>query len=413
MNFYHTLTTLFLIAVTATQAGDWPQWLGPTRDARTAAGDALPDKLAPELKVAWRLSIGGGFSSPVVASNQVAFFDEDGQKEVLHLVDASSGKEFWKVPVADRYIDEWGAGPRSTPFFDGDRVYAQSCSGEFRCLDLKDGKTVWGCSFEKDFGVPFLGSKANEGTAARRGNNGSGILDGDSVILPVGSTNGATLVCFNKLTGKVAWKSGNDEAAYSSVQVATFGGVRQVVYISARTLMGLDRKSGDLLWSVPLRTAANRHAATPVISGDQVFVNSHTFGTICFQITKAGPQWKVEQKWVNKELKINLATPVLVDGFFYSHGSKKSFVCASAQTGELIWEQAGFGRENSSTLTDGRRLLIISDDGQLVLASCDSKKYAELGRNQACGKNWNFPAYANGRLYLRDQRELVCYQLQP
>jgi outer membrane protein assembly factor BamB len=79
----------------------------------------------------------------------------------------------------------------------------------------------------------------------------------------------------------------------------------------------------------------------------------------------------------------------------------------------LIWEQAGFGRENSSTLTDGRRLLIISDDGQLVLASCDSKKYAELGRNQACGKNWNFPAYANGRLYLRDQRELVCYQLQP
>ena len=115
-----------------------------------------------------------------------------------------------------RLPGRWGAGPRSTPLIYGDRVYVQSCKGEFRCLDLATGNIISGTSFEKDFQVKFLGSKANEGTAARRGNNGSAVVDGDAIIVPVGSTNGATLVCFDKYTGAILWKVGDDEAAYSS-----------------------------------------------------------------------------------------------------------------------------------------------------------------------------------------------------
>jgi outer membrane protein assembly factor BamB len=134
-------------------------------------------------------------------------------------VDAATGKELWSLPFAS--VHDECAGPRSTPLIDGDRVYVQSCNGEFRCLGLADGHTIWKTSFEKDFGVVFLGSKANEGTAARRGNNGSGVIDSERIILPVGSTNGASLVCFDKKIGTVIWRSQDDEAAYSSLMVAT------------------------------------------------------------------------------------------------------------------------------------------------------------------------------------------------
>jgi len=204
-----------MLAATRLLAGDWPQWHGPSRDCRIPDGEPLPASLPGDLKAVWKTPVGSGFSSPVVAGGRLVYLDENGKEEVAHLLDAATGKEIWKVPFADRFEDEWGAGPRSTPFVDGDRVYAQSCSGEFRCFALADGKVIWGTSFQKDFGVKFLGSKASSGTATRRGNNGSGIVDGGAVIVPVGSTEGATLVAFDKLTGKILWKSGDDEAAYS------------------------------------------------------------------------------------------------------------------------------------------------------------------------------------------------------
>src|SRR5881396_3250448 len=281
-----------IFSSTRLRSGDWFQWHGPTRDCRVPAAERVPASLPGDLKPVWKLAVGGGFSSPVVANGQMVYLDENGKQEVAHLIDAKTGNEIWNVPLADRYEDEWGAGPRSTPFLDGDRVYAQSCNGEFRCLGLADGKIIWGTSFEKDFDVKFLGSKANSGTATRRGNNGSCLVDGDAVVLPVGSTDGATLVCFDKRTGKVLWKSGDDEAAYSSPIIATLAGVKQVVYLSADSLAGYEPGDGKILWRVPLKTDAKRHACSPVIVGDSVTVNSHSFGTLCFKIVKEGDRFK-------------------------------------------------------------------------------------------------------------------------
>ena len=404
--------TIFFFACLASFAGDWPQWLGPTRNNHVSVGEKIPDKLPAELKPVWKIQIGGGFSSPIVANNKGIYFDENGEREIVHLLDANTGKEIWQTPIANRYADEWSAGPRSTPFLDGNRVYVQSCNGEFRCLNVADGKILWSASFEKDFGVKFLGSKANEGTASRRGNNGSGIADGNAVIVPVGSTNGATLVCFDKLTGKVLWKSGADEAAYSSLQIATLADAKQVIAFTADALMGVDRENGKQLWRVPLKTNAKRHAATPVIFGDNVIVNSHSIGLICEKISRSGDKFTATELWSNKNLKINLSTPVLIGTFLYGQGPQKNFVCVDAKTGEMKWAQPGFGKENSSTIALGEKLLVLTDDGELLLISANPEKYVELGRVQVCGKNWNFPAYANGKLYVRDSRELICYELR-
>ncbi|MDB6025957.1 MAG: hypothetical protein JWM68_2180 [Verrucomicrobiales bacterium] len=408
-----TLTWLLLLSsIGYAAADDWPQWLGPTHDSHAAATSKSIEKLPAELKPLWRKAIGGGFSSPIVSESKVVYFDENGTKEIAHLLDTKTGNELWKTEIAQRYTDEWSAGPRSTPIIDGDRVYVLSCNGEFRCLNLADGKVIWGTSFEKDFGVKFLGSKAKEGTAARRGNDGSCIVDGNEIIVPVGCVEGATLVCFNKMNGKIAWKSGTEEAAYSSPQIATLAGIKQIIYLSADSLSGFDRTRGMILWTVPLKTAAKRHAATPLIFGDNVIVNSHSFGLQAFKVSKKEvSKQEATPAWLNKDLKINLSTPVRVDNFLYGQGPNKDFICADARTGETKWTQPGFGKENSSTIALGKNLLVLTDSGELVLLAANPEKYSELGRTQVCGKNWNYPAFADGKLYVRDARELICYEL--
>jgi outer membrane protein assembly factor BamB len=177
-------------------------------------------------------------------------------------------------------------------------------------------------------------------------------------------------------------------------------------------LMGFARENGKQLWRVALETNAKRHAATPVISGDNVIVNSHTIGLVCFKISKQDNQFNATKLWANKDLTINLSTPVFVGGFLYSQGPQKDFVCADAKTGELKWTQPGFGKENSSVIAIENKLLVLTDSGELVSISATPKKYSELGRIQVCGKNWNFPAFADGKLYVRDSRELACFDLR-
>ncbi len=410
------LTSLLLVAAAASPcwAGDWPQWRGPTRDGYASANEAAVTSLPADLKPIWKVSLGGGFSSPIVAGGKLVYLDEQDGREVAHLLDASSGKELWRVPYAKMFQDEWGAGPRSTPLIDGDRLYVQSCDGEFRSLSLADGKTIWGTSYDKDFGVRFLGSKANEGTASRRGNNGSVMIDGERLILPVGSTSGASLVCLNKLTGKVFWKSGSDEAAYSSPVVATLAGVKQLAAFTADSLLGADLESGKILWRVPFKTDAKRHAASPVIVGDTVLVNSQTIGLVATKIAHDTGGLKASEAWSNKSLKINLATPVVVGACLYSQGVSPNYICANATTGELKWSQPGFGGGKEgycSTMVVGKNLLVLTYDGQLLLLAANPAEYTELGRLQVCGKTWSFPAYSDGKLFVRDGRQLLCLRL--
>jgi outer membrane protein assembly factor BamB len=403
---FGALALLTAISIAAT---DWPQWLGPSRDAHAGAGEKLLEKISPDLTPVFRLPIGTGFSGPVVAGDRLVYVDGVGEEEVAHCVDLKSTKEIWKQPFAKKYTDEWGSGTRATPIIDGDRVYAQSCNGEFRCFELASGKTIWGASFEKDFGVKFLGSKANEGTAARRGNNGSPVIDRDLIFVPVGQTDGASLVAFNKNTGKVVWKSGTDEAAYSSPIVADIAGVRQVVHFNAEALIGYNRDDGKILWRTPVVTNAKRNTMTPVIIGDNIVVNTHTVGMISFLISKDGDKLTAKESWKNKDVKINLCTPALVGGFLYCHGPNRNYVCVDASNGQVKWTQNGFGEQVSSTIAVDDKLVVVSDSGELFILKANPERYQELARFQVCGKTWDFPAFANGKLYVRDQREIACY----
>lgn len=417
-SIFHKALCLATVLPCLSASADWPQWRGPNRDGAVKDTShtltALPQSTAP----IWKLDIGKGQASPVVAGKTLVFLDEENAKEVANGVDITTGKKIWSTPFAESvdFSNTYGPGPRCTPMIDGDKVYVQSCNGEFSCLSLKDGKTVWKTSYAKDFGATFFLNQndpaAKETAARRHGNNGSGVIDGNRLFLPVGSPEGGSLVCFDKNTGKVLWKAGQDNAAYSSMVVATLSGVKQVVWFNADALMGADVSSGKVLWRVPLKSGAKRHIVTPIIDGDTVTVASHSIGLIKFRISKNGNGLQANEEWRNQTLKINIATPVLVKGYLYGlgPGSRTEFLCIDFTTGQVKWNQPGFG-DYASVMSFQDKLLVMSDAGELRLLQADPTKYEELGRLQASGKTWSFPAYSDGKLYVRDGSKLFAVEL--
>jgi outer membrane protein assembly factor BamB len=414
------LTVLVSAVLTAgASAADWPQWRGPNRDAVVADAKHPLNSLPAEPKVLWKINAGPGQASPVVAGGKVVFLDAQNGQETAHCVDAATGKQLWTVPVAPtvEFQNAYGDGPRCTPLIDGDRAYVQSCSGEFRCLALADGRIVWHVNFGTDYGATFLGNKsgdaeANQTASRRHGNNGSAVIDGDRIFVPVGSTRGATLVCYDKKTGKELWRAGNDNTAYASVMAATLAGTRQAVHFTADALMGVDAASGKILWRVPLKTGAKRHVCTPVIYGDTVTVASTTIGTLTFRIVKTGGEFKAEQAWANLPLKTVIATPVLAGGHLYTlgAGSRTDFVCVDYETGNQCWAQPGFG-DYAAICAVNDKLLALNSNGELYLIKANPVKYEELGRVQACGKTWASPAYVDGTIFVKDEAHLAALVL--
>ena len=405
----------------AAHAADWPQWRGPNRDGVVKDPAHSLDKLPADPKILWKVGAGPGQSSPVIAGGKVLLLDAKNNEEVAHCYDAASGKLLWETPVGPtvEFSPAYGGGPRCTPIIDGDRAYLQSSGGEFACLSMANGKKIWGVSFGKDYGATFLGNKtgdpaAKETASRRHGNNGSAVIDGDRIFVPVGSTNGATLVCYDKMTGKELWKAGNDNTAYSSVQVGTLGGVRQVVHFTADALMGVDAANGKIYWRIPLKTGAKRHACTPVIGPDSVVVASTSIGTQKFNVTKKGADVVAEQAWENKPCKTILGTPTLLGKNLFTLGPSDhtDLECLDFATGNQVWSQPGFG-DYASLTTVNDKILVLNSTGELILVRADPAKYEELGRVQLCAKTWASPAYSDGKIYVKDEGHLTAYSLVP
>ena len=407
----------FGLASTVTLRADWPQWRGPNRDGHTALGDTLPRKLSAEPRILWRQPAGPGLASPLVVGDRVLVFDAQNGQETLRALEATTGAERWRqtvdVPVSD---SQGPTGPRCTPVAQSNRVYAVSCRGELQCRSIEDGNLLWHANYSSNFGAVFIGEKGAAVGASRHGNNSTPLVDGDQVIACAGSTNEASVIALDAATGAVRWRSQNDVAGYAAPVVGTPGGIRQYVCFTAEAAIGLECKTGRLLWRHPFKTAFGRHAATPVIDGDRVIVSTHQAGVVALEIRRQGDLQSATPVWTNREAAMNFSSPVQAGGILFGLGASRNVVAVEAATGSLRWNQDGWyttpqDKAHGGFITDAATLLMLTDGGELGLFDLQDPAGKSLGRAQVCGANWCNPAWSNGRLILRDAKSWICLDL--
>ena len=404
------LAFAFVVSVGASMfAADWPRWRGPANNGHVPAGAAVPANLPAEPTVVWQVPAGEGLSSPVVAHGRVLAYDNVDGPEALRALDVATGREIWRAAIDTPFSDTQGpTGPRNTPLIDDDRVYAVSCRGELQCRRFADGSLVWRTSYVTNFQAVFMGERGSASGATRHGNNASPLVDGEHLLVPVGGTNGAGIVCFNKRSGDVVWTSTSDQAGYAPVVVARIRDLDQVVAYTAAGVVGLRRDNGRELWRVPVKTTFSRHVTTPVVRGSRVVVSSHQAGLIGIEVRRDGDAWSTEVAWKSMDAAINYSSPVAVGDYLYCVGPGKDLICVDVRNGDLKWSQPGMFQTSSAEKTHGgfiamgSNILALTDTGELLLFAADPTGFKSLGRAQVVGVNWCNPAYADGVLYLRD-----------
>lgn len=406
MKYRYTLLTLTCLMAAISLAADWPQFLGPQRNSTSTETGLLQTWDAKGPPVLWQKEVGEGFSAPVVAAGRLILFHRVGDEEIVECLDAANGKEVWKRRESTNYSDPLGKGdgPRSTPLIDDKHVYTLSPGGRLLCLELAGGKKIWQRELLQDYRVPR--SYFGVGT--------SPILERGHLLVNVGGRE-AGIVAFDKDSGKEAWKATQDGASYSSPIAADLDGVRHVVFFTRLGIVSLDPANGHVRFHKRWRSRmdASVNAATPLVVGDALFFTAcYETGAILVRAKKDG----IEELWSNdRSLSCHFSTPVYHNGFLYGFDGRQEsgteFRCIEAKTGQVRWRKEGFGC-GSMILAEGN-LIVLSENGELVLVECKSDKYREKARAAVLtGPCRAHMALANGRLYARDSRKLVCWNLK-
>ncbi len=393
----------------AAQSG-WPQFLGPHRNgisAETGLIDALPAQGPREV---WRVAGGVGMSAVAVVDGRAVTLVQRQGKQWVVCYDAAKGETLWQSDLAPQYRNAQGDGPRATPTITGDAVYVFSGDGVLAALNLADGEIRWRVPVLNDLG----GKPADYGMAC------SPLVAGDLVVVTTGAP-GASTAAFQRADGKLAWKSGNDPAGYSSPALLNVGGREQIVAFNGAAAVGLDPATGAALWRYPYRTDYECNIATPLAVGGNVFISAgESHGSALLSLTPSGDGFAVKPKWQSQGtrsvLRNEWQTSILLDGHLYgfdnvgSAGPVTHLTCINAATGERAWQQPRFGKGNMIA-ADGK-LFISTVKGELVLVEASPKAFRELGRAKVLGFTRQAPSLAAGKLYLRDDREVVCLDVR-
>ncbi|HZE95493.1 MAG TPA: PQQ-binding-like beta-propeller repeat protein [Planctomycetota bacterium] len=389
-------------------AQDWPQWLGPTRDGVSA------EKVGPwkgEPQAAWKVPVGEGHSSPIVAGGRVYLHVKAAGKEEEEVlaVDAATGKEVWRQSYARVPFESmFGHGPRATPLASGNRLYTLGVTGVLTCWEAATGKQVWQKDLLQEFGAPNL----------KFGVSCSPILEGDLLMVNIGGP-GASIVALKKDSGEPAWKAMDDKASYSSPIVTGTGADRQVIFLTQKSLVGLSPADGKVFWSVTMVDKLSESSSTPLLSGGLLLGSSITSGSTCVKLESKDGKPGVAEAWKNPKLNCYMSTPMAVgkDRVYMVTGKLKlppsaTLRCVDAATGKEFWNKPDVGLYHASLirLADGK-LLMMDDGGSLELLDPNDTEYKELAKAKICGPTWAHPALAGGRLYIRDHADLLCVPL--
>ena len=417
--------TVFLVvsallcgAVLTASATEWPQWRGPNRDGVSSEVGILKEWAASGPKVLWKLPLGEGFSGISVAQERVYTMFSKGNDEFIICLNAMDGQEIWRFRSDKNYHEgQGGNGPRATPTIDGNLLFTISAYGKLYALNAENGEKVWSHDLQRKFGSKM----------PRWGFSTSPLVDGELLLVEAGGKGEKSIVAFNKNSGNVIWSSHKDKLGYSSPIAITVKGVRQIICFTGTKLVSVSPTDGKIYWEYAWKTGYDVNAATPVfIPPDKVFISSgYDKGaavlqmrvfishdddrTAVEQIRENQGTIRIEEIWKNRKMKNQFSSSVLHENYLY--GFDNSILkCIEADTGEEQWKSRGFGK-GTVVLADGH-LIILSDRGKLGLAEATPAEYIEKASAKVLsGLCWTAPTLANGKLYVRNEEEIVCLDM--
>jgi outer membrane protein assembly factor BamB len=440
-------------------ADDWPQWLGPKRDGvwrETGVIDTFP---AGGPKKLWSARVGAGYAGPAVTGGKVFVIDlvpakgatlpdsgfakgarVPGNERVLCL-DEKTGTELWKHEYPAEYRISYAAGPRCTPVVDGDKVYTLGAMGHLACVDIPTGKPVWEKDFIKDYDayLPVWGFAANP------------LIDGEKLICLVGGSDSRLVVAFDKKTGKQIWaaESCGGDFGYCPPMIYEFGGRRQLIIWHSRGVLGLEPETGKRIWRVDFVAKAALTAPTPRKVGDDgLFITSFYNGSMLLRVKADGAEvvWKSKAKGEmpnqTTDLSSIMPTPWVDGDYTYGVCSYGQLRCIETKTGKRVWETMRATRgaltpkkvaeseepaqserwSNAFIVPHDGRYFLFNEQGDLIIAKLSPKGYEELSRahlidptNTMAGQGrkvvWMHPAFADRCVFVRNDKELICYSL--
>jgi outer membrane protein assembly factor BamB len=404
-----SLSILLATPFVATSA-DWPQWRGPHRDGVSSESGLLQEWPEAGPPLAWKArGLGSGFSGVSVVDQQVFTLGDRADASQVVALHRANGEILWSSQLGKAGAPGWGgfAGPRSTPTVNGGFVFALGQYGELICLNAASGQEVWRKHLVTDFG----------GVPMEWGFSESPLVDGPRVLCTPGGPNG-TVVALDKKTGNLVWQSKDwtDTAHYSSILIAEIEGVRQYVQLTDKSVAGLATEDGKVLWKVA-RKGATAVIPTPIYADGHVYVSSG-YGAGCnlFEVTK-GNEFSVTQVYANKVMVNHHGGVLKVGDFTYGYSDGKGWTCQNFKTGEAVWQEKPRLGKGSLVYADGRLYCREeAEQGVVALLEASPNGYVERGRfsppDRSGKQSWPHPVVAGGKLYLRDQDILLCYDVQ-
>ena len=386
----------------------WPQYRGANRDGWSPGANFRTDWAANPPKVLWTKPCGGGYSSFAAVDGKLYTMDRVEGNERVRCLEANTGADVWihETPVDYKSIGYPG-GPRATPTIHGDTLYTVGATGRFLALKLpKQPGEKPTIEWSHDLVSEYQASVPTWGVAC------SPLIEGDLVIVQPGGKKGS-VVAFDRITGAPRWTCESEPSGYSSPIAATLGGVRQIVAVTGKSILGTRAATGELLWKHPWETANLGNIAMPVIAGDYVFVSSG-YNKGCVTLRVEGERAKPVYFRAGKVMRNHHSTSVHKDGFLFGFDDAK-LTCVNLRDGNAVEDWPAEDVRNrlgkGSAVLVGDSLLCLSERGSLALTNTDPKDFQLLGRVDnvlAGGECWALPAVANGKIYLRDAGKIVC-----
>lgn len=395
-----------LVAAQSCFAGDWPQILGPARDGK-AIGEKLIDWPTDGPESAWSEDVGEGFAGVSVRGNLLVLFHRVDSQEVVEARSAETGQKIWSTAFPCRFQSAYSSdnGPRCVPMIAGGRIYVFGVTGMLRCLDAASGKEVWHRDTWKDFSAP-------EGYF---GAGSSPVLHGDRLIVNVGGRDDAAVVAFSKKDGSTLWQVFDDRASYSSPVVANVGGVSHAFVVTRLNALSVDPADGSIRFQFPFGARGPTvNGASPVVIGNSIFLSaSYRVGSVRAEFSAEASQPKSSGETL---LATQYATPIAVDHLLYAVDGRQdagpgsaSLKCINPETEQVLWQKDGF--DYGSLVLVGDEFLFLTCGGELIRFRLSSSEYQEVSRHTVLAdtpRGYRLPAISNGRLYVRDDRQLKC-----